>query len=128
MEQPTQASESDEGAETLQASAPRRTLLAAERTYLAWFRTGLAALGVSLAVGRLIPALIQTSTRDFTVLGVGYGLLGVFLIAFAALRMRNVHRALASGTPLTPDWWATLVLTVYGLVLAVATVAVILAI
>jgi uncharacterized membrane protein YidH (DUF202 family) len=79
-------------------------------------------------VGRLIPALIHTSTRDFTVLGVGYGLLGVFLIAFAALRMRNVHRALASGTPLTPDWWATMVLTVYGLVLAVATVAVILAI
>ena len=32
-------------------SAPRRTWLAAERTYLAWLRTGLGALGLALAVG-----------------------------------------------------------------------------
>ena len=41
--------------------APRRTSLAAERTYLAWLRTGLGAIGVALTVGRLIPALIGGS-------------------------------------------------------------------
>jgi uncharacterized membrane protein YidH (DUF202 family) len=39
--------------------APRRTSLAAERTYLAWLRTSLGAIGVALAVGRLIPALLS---------------------------------------------------------------------
>jgi uncharacterized membrane protein YidH (DUF202 family) len=39
--------------------ASRRTLLAEERTFLAWFRSGLAAIAVSLAVGRLLPALVE---------------------------------------------------------------------
>ena len=40
-------------------SAPRRTWLAAERTYLAWLRTAFAALGLAIAVGRLLPALVD---------------------------------------------------------------------
>ena len=55
-------------------SAPRRTSLAAERTYLAWLRTGLAALGLALAVGRLIPALIDVHRAPFAALGLGYGI------------------------------------------------------
>ena len=42
-----------EGGETtgvFSDSAPRRTWLAAERTYLAWLRTGLGALGLALAI------------------------------------------------------------------------------
>ena len=38
-----------------------RSHLAGERTLLAWWRSGLAALAVSLAVGRVIPALIDGS-------------------------------------------------------------------
>jgi uncharacterized membrane protein YidH (DUF202 family) len=52
-------------------SAPRRTWLAAERTYLAWLRTGLGALGLALAVGRLLPALIDVSHVEFGLLGIG---------------------------------------------------------
>jgi uncharacterized membrane protein YidH (DUF202 family) len=37
--------------------ATRRTRLADERTELAWWRTGLTALAVALAVGRVIPGL-----------------------------------------------------------------------
>ena len=76
------------GAQGLVDSAPRRTYLAAERTYLAWLRTGLGALGLSLAVGRLIPALIDSSHVAFAVLGVGYG---------AAGRSRGVRAPCASG-------------------------------
>jgi putative membrane protein len=37
--------------------ATRRTRLANERTYLAWWRTGLTAFAVSLGTGKLVPAL-----------------------------------------------------------------------
>jgi putative membrane protein len=37
--------------------ATRRTRLANERTYLAWWRTGLTALAVSFGAGRLLPEL-----------------------------------------------------------------------
>jgi inner membrane protein YidH len=108
-------------------SAPRRTYLAAERTYLAWLRTGLGALGLGLAVGRLIPALIESSHVEFALLGVGYSLLGVFLVLFAGWRQRRVRRALAEDGPIPIDAWVVNVLTVAGLVLAVATVVLVVA-
>jgi putative membrane protein len=108
-------------------SAPRRTLLAAERTYLAWLRTGLGAIGVSLAVGRLIPALLDSDNVGYALLGIGYGLLGGFLIAYALLRARHLQAALARNERVTLDWWALSLVTLVGLALAVATIAMVLA-
>ena len=39
------------------ADASRRTRLPSERTYLAWWRTGLTAFAVSFGAGRLVPEL-----------------------------------------------------------------------
>jgi len=103
-------------------SAPRRTSLAAERTYLAWLRTGLAALGLALAVGRLIPALIDVQRLPFAALGLGYGLFGAFLIGYAAYNTLAARRALEANGPLPDDRWAIIVTTVAGLALALATV------
>ena len=108
------------------ASAPRRTWLAAERTYLAWLRTGLGAVGVALAVGRVVPALIGGSRVAYAVLGAGYGVLGAFIIAYALLRARRIDAALAVDAPVAPDWWAIVVVTAMGLALAVATVVMVL--
>ena len=41
--------------------ATRRTRLANERTYLAWWRTGLTSFAVSLGAGKLVPALTEES-------------------------------------------------------------------
>lgn len=71
-------------------SAPRRTLLAAERTYLAWLRTGLGALGAAIAVGRIAPALVGGSRFAYALLGVGYGVLGIFFILYAMLRAKHL--------------------------------------
>mgnify|MGYP005838066475 CR=1 FL=1 len=111
----------------LRDSAPRRTYLAAERTYLAWLRTGLGTLGLSLAVGRLIPALIDASHVRFGLLGAGYGLLGMAMIVFAAVRQRRILRALVEDQPVPTDAWATTWLSATSLVLALATVALVVA-
>ena len=104
-------------------SAPRRTWLAAERTYLAWLRTGLGALGIALAVGRLLPALIDSSHVAFGLLGIGYGALGIFLLVIAAYRSQRVRTALEADRPLPTDAWTMWVLTVASLVLALLTIA-----
>ena len=110
----------DEG---LTDSAPRRTWLAAERTYLAWLRTGLGALGIALAVGRLLPALIETEHIGFGLLGIGYGALGVFLLVMSTYRTHRVRAALVAQRPLPADTWTIWVLTAVGLVLAAGTIA-----
>jgi putative membrane protein len=105
------------------SDATRRTFLAEERTYLAWLRSGLAAIAVSLAVGRLLPELLDADRGVYRLLGIGYGLLGVFLLGYGVVRQRAVERALLKGgfTPL--PLWVTAVIGTSGLILAAATVA-----
>ncbi len=112
--------------EKLLDSAPRRTWLASERTYLAWLRTGLGALGLALAVGRLLPALLDAEHFAFGLLGAGYGLFGVFLVVVAAYRAQRTRAALLAGTPLPMDYWTIWTLTVGGVILAVLTVVLVL--
>ena len=59
MEQPADSTPASGGSNAVAetADATRRTRLANERTYLAWWRTGLASLAVSVGTGRLVPAL-----------------------------------------------------------------------
>lgn len=106
-------------------SAPRRTWLAAERTYLAWVRTALGALGMALAVGRLLPALADVSHVAFGLLGAAYGVFGVLLLLLAAFRTRGVRAALAAQEQLPEHSWTLWLVTGFGLVLAVLTIVLI---
>src|SRR4051812_35719596 len=72
----------------------RRTRLANERTYLAWWRTGIAALAVSIGAGRLVPALSSGPGWPFTVIGAGFALLGISCSAYAWKRHRELERGL----------------------------------
>jgi putative membrane protein len=84
--------------------ASRRTWLAAERTVLAWLRTGLTATAVALGVGKVVPDLRGGGTSwPFVVLGAGYGLLGVLIVAYGFRRGREVDRAVREGRWLSPD-------------------------
>jgi putative membrane protein len=99
----------------------RRTLLANERTYLAWWRTGLTTLTVALAAARVIPDLGHPAARwPYTALGVLFAVLGTICIVYAERRRRSVDRAVRQGGFADPDPRLTLLLTVGGTVAGVA--------
>jgi putative membrane protein len=77
--------------------ATRRTRLANERTYLAWWRTGLAAFAVSLGAGRLVPAIAGGPQALYTLLGVLFAVLGIMMVAYGRWRGREVDEAISEG-------------------------------
>jgi putative membrane protein len=107
--------------------ATRRTHLANERTQLAWWRTGLTALAVALAIGRVVPELGGSPTRwPYTVVGAGFAVYGVALILYGNARSREVMRALRTGRYSEASDVAIGGLTAAGIALGVATLVLIL--
>jgi putative membrane protein len=106
--------------------ATRRTRLASERTYLAWWRSALAAWAVSIGVGKLIPDLTTSGkTFQFEVVGVGYAALGIAFIVYGFRRQRMMEAALLDGRFVPFEHRALMGFTAAGVVLGVATLAVI---
>jgi putative membrane protein len=104
------------------ADATRRTRLASERTELAWWRTGLTALAVALAVGRVIPGLGHTGAQwPYSAVGVCFAIYGVAVMAFGSLRRMTVERALAEGRFPDPPHLAHLALALGGVALGLLT-------
>jgi uncharacterized membrane protein YidH (DUF202 family) len=75
----------------------RRTSMAAERTWLAWWRTGLAATVGALGVGRLAPNLLHAAAWPYVLLGCGYAALAIGLLVVGAQRQRDLERTLRTG-------------------------------
>jgi putative membrane protein len=102
--------------------ATRRTRLANERTYLAWWRTGLTAIAVSLAAGKVVPQLAGTTSRwPYELIGAGFALIGIGCIAYGLIRERQVEAALMRGEFVPADRLWTVAMTVAGVVLGVFT-------
>src|ERR1700751_1679362 len=76
----------------------RRTWLAADRTWLAWWRTGIGASAVAIAVGRFIPELTHGARWPFRVLGVAYGLIAIAVLVFGGIRQQPTADALRRGS------------------------------
>jgi putative membrane protein len=105
----------------------RRTSMAAERTWLAWWRSALAATAGALAVGRLAPEVLHVAPWPYILLGCGYASLAIGLLLTGARRQRDLEHALRTGdhVPLTfrtVGWF-----TVGGIALAVLTVVLVIA-
>jgi putative membrane protein len=109
--------------------ATRRTHLASERTQLAWWRTGFAAIAVALGVGRVVPALDDSSVQwPYTLLGLAFALYGVALIWYGNQRGIAVGRAVAEGKLAFPSATVSSALGIAGALLGVATAVVVIAI
>ncbi len=106
--------------------ADRRTRLANERTFLAWLRSGLTAFAVSLAVGAIVPQLVDRTPWPFVASGAAFALYGIAMILVGSRRAREVERAIDAGgyAPLAEG---TLVgLAAGGAALGLATLALVL--
>jgi uncharacterized membrane protein YidH (DUF202 family) len=105
----------------------RRTRLAAERTWLAWWRSGIAAATAAVGVGGVVPQLVDAGSTAYAVLGAGYAALAAAMFVGAAVRRRGVERALDRGAFAGVSESGVLALTLAATVLALGTLGVIVA-
>jgi inner membrane protein YidH len=106
--------------------ALRRTRLANERTYLAWWRTGLTTFAVGLGAGKLVPELTTGAAWPFELIGTAFAVAGIALVAYAYVRQRQVENAIARGGYAPFDARAGLVFAAVGVLLGVGTIVLIL--
>jgi putative membrane protein len=124
----TQADLPGEEDPALQAGdATRRTHLANERTYLAWWRTGIATLAASIAVGRVVPSLTHETRWPYTVLGAAFALVAIVTLAYAFIRQRNVRQAISRGGFSHPREDVLFGLTVAGVLLGLLVLTLVIA-
>ena len=101
--------------------------MAAERTWLAWWRTSLGATAGALAVGRFAPDLLDVAPWPYILLGCGYASLAVGLLIVGAQRQREWEQALRTGGHAPLKFRTVGVFTVGGVALAVLTVVLVIA-
>jgi putative membrane protein len=103
--------------------ALRRTRLANERTFLAWIRTGITCLAAGLAVGRVLPELVDDSVWPYAAIDAGYSVVGMGFLAYGLLRERAVAEAVERGEYAPLSAGALVALTAVGLALGLGTLA-----
>jgi putative membrane protein len=105
----------------------RNTSMAAERTWLAWWRTALAATVGALGVGRLAPNLLNAAAWPYVLLGCGYAVLAIGLLTVGARRQREFERALRTGHHAPLRFSTVRLFTVAGVALVLLTVVLVIA-
>jgi putative membrane protein len=105
----------------------RRTSMAAERTWLAWWRAALGASAGALAVGRFAPQLLDVAPWPYIVLGCGYALLAVGLLLVGAQRQRALEHALRSGDHVPLPFRTVGLFTIGGVLLAIMSIVLVIA-
>ncbi len=95
--------------------------MAAERTWLAWWRTALTATAGALAVGRFAPELLDVAPGPYVLLGCGYGALALGLLLFGARRQRALERSIVDGVHVPLPFWLVAAFTIGGVLLVTFT-------
>jgi uncharacterized membrane protein YidH (DUF202 family) len=131
--QPPPGSEHTDAADEPSPTAPsdldqmRRTSMAAERTWLAWWRTSLGTTAGALAVGRFAPELLEVAAWPYILLGCGFAALAIGLLLVGAQRQRELEHALRTGGHVPLRFGIVGLFTVGGVALAVMTVVLVIA-
>jgi putative membrane protein len=100
----------------------QRTSMAAERTWLAWWRTALAATAGALAIGRFAPELLDAAPGPYIALGCGYAALALGLRVFGARRQRQLERSILDEVHAPLAFRLVATFTIGGVLLVVTTI------
>jgi uncharacterized membrane protein YidH (DUF202 family) len=117
----------EDNPEPVDAQTALNVGMAAERTWLAWWRTALVATAGALGVGRLAPRLLHAAPAPYVVLGCCYGALAIALLIVGSRRHRALARALERGESAPLSASTVTLFTIGGVVLATVTTVVVLA-
>jgi len=109
----------------VQVDVWQRTSMAAERTWLAWWRTALAATAGALAIGRFAPELLDVAPWPYTVLGCGYAALAIGMLVFGARRQRELERSIVDGVHAPLSFRVVAAFTISAVLLVLFTVVLI---
>ena len=71
-----------------------RTQLAHERTYLAWWRTGLAGIAAGFGVGRVLPEVVSGTNWPYIALGTALASAGLAAMVYGIVHYRELQAAL----------------------------------
>jgi putative membrane protein len=102
--------------------ATRRTRLANERTYLAWWRTGLTSVAVGVGIGKFLPVHGGAARWPYETVGSAFAALGIVFILFGFQRTRAVEDALDRRTFAPVDMALLGLLVAVGIALGVAVI------
>jgi uncharacterized membrane protein YidH (DUF202 family) len=101
--------------------------MAAERTWLAWWRTALAATAGALGVGRIAPELLDVPSWPYVLLGAGYAALAVALLLVGARRNHDLQQAVERDRPAPLSFRLVAGFTAGGVALALMTIVLVVA-
>ena len=123
MAQPDPVTEPESSAPTTsEVDVWQRTSMAAERTWLAWWRTALTATAGALAVGRFAPELLHVAPWPYALLGCGYAALALGLLLLGARRHRDLERSILDGVHAPLPFRLVAAFTIGGVLLVIFTV------
>ena len=103
-----------------------RTELAHERTYLAWWRTGLAGIAAGFAVGRVLPEAVGGTNWPDIALGTLLTASGLAAMVYGILHYRELQAALREEREPHTGEGFVLALAVVGIVVGAVSVVLVL--
>jgi uncharacterized membrane protein YidH (DUF202 family) len=107
--------------------AVKQAVMAAERTWLAWWRSALVAVAGALAVGRVTPQVLHVASWPYVILGAGYGLIAIGMVIVGALRHERLARVSLTAAESRLDSRLIAAFSAGGVVLAACTLALVFA-
>jgi putative membrane protein len=103
-----------------------RTRLANERTYLAWWRTGIAGVAAGFAVGRVVPEVVEGRSWPYVAVGAALTAAGLLAFVYGVVRYRELDASLREGREPERRDSALLVLAGIGVAAGVASILLVL--
>jgi len=110
----------------MESGEAQRMRLAHERTYLAWWRTGLAGIAAGFAVGRVLPEIVGGTNWPYIALGTLLAAAGLATMVYGIVHYRELQAALREDREPDISEGFLLALAAVGIVVGAASVVLVL--